>query len=119
MPGSIDPLREQFDAFKALPRDQPIQMLNLIRLKPMADYPAGHPDHGINALDAFVHGRHTFCGSAPRAKCFIGGLHLAIGILAIFEQPGIFERYRDQSAECFEVLYLLARILASLAISGK
>jgi hypothetical protein len=35
--GSIDPTRAQFDAFKALPRDTPIQMLNLIRLKPLAD----------------------------------------------------------------------------------
>jgi len=46
MTGSIDPLREQFDAFKALPRDVPIHMLNLVRLKPMAEYPAGHPNHG-------------------------------------------------------------------------
>jgi uncharacterized protein (DUF1330 family) len=44
--GSIDPSREQFDAFKALPRDQPINMLNLIRLREMADYPEGHPNHG-------------------------------------------------------------------------
>lgn len=53
--GSIDPTRAQFDAFKALPRDRPIQMLNLIRLKPWADYPEGHPDHGkaITGLDAY------------------------------------------------------------------
>ena len=55
MAGSIDPLREQFDAFKALPRDQPIHMLNLIRLKPLADYPPDHPDHGkgLTGLDAY------------------------------------------------------------------
>ena len=53
--GSIDPTRAQFDAFKALPRDQPIHMLNLIRLKPLADYPADHPDHGkgLTGLDAY------------------------------------------------------------------
>jgi uncharacterized protein (DUF1330 family) len=53
--GSIDPTRTQFDAFKALPRDTPIQMLNLIRLKPLADYPAEHPDHGkgLTGLDAY------------------------------------------------------------------
>ena len=52
---SIDPTREQFDAFKALPRDQPIQMLNLIRLKARADYPQGHPNHGkgMSGLDAY------------------------------------------------------------------
>ena len=62
MAGSIDPLREQFDAFKALPRDQPIQMLNLVRLKASADYPQGHPDHGkgLSGLDAYrAYGRTT------------------------------------------------------------
>ena len=48
MTNSIDPTRPQFDAFKALPRDTPIHMLNLIRLKKVADYPEGHPDHGKN-----------------------------------------------------------------------
>ena len=54
-PGAVDPTRAQFDAFKALPRDTPIQMLNLIRLKPLADYPSDHPDHGkaITGLDAY------------------------------------------------------------------
>jgi uncharacterized protein (DUF1330 family) len=32
--GAINPTRAQFDAFKALPRDRPIHMLNLIRLRP-------------------------------------------------------------------------------------
>ena len=62
MTGSIDPLREQFDAFKALPRDQPIQMLNLVRLNALAAYPAGHPDHGkgLTGLDAYrAYGRTT------------------------------------------------------------
>jgi len=59
---SVDPTREQFDAFKALPRDQPIQMLNLIRLKTDADYPEGHPNHGkgMSGLDAYrAYGRAT------------------------------------------------------------
>jgi uncharacterized protein (DUF1330 family) len=62
MAGSVDPLREQFDAFKALPRDTPIHMLNLIRLKPLADYPAGHADRGkgLSGLDAYrAYGRTT------------------------------------------------------------
>jgi uncharacterized protein (DUF1330 family) len=62
MPGSIDPLREQFDAFKALPRDQPIQMLNLVRLKATADYPESHANHGqgMSGLDAYrAYGRET------------------------------------------------------------
>ena len=59
---SIDPTREQFDAFKALPRDTPIQMLNLVRLKAVADYPADHPEHGkgSSGLDAYrAYGRET------------------------------------------------------------
>ena len=52
---SIDPTREQFDAFKALPRDEPIQMLNLVRLNKVANYPQGHPNHGkgMSGLDAY------------------------------------------------------------------
>jgi len=62
MAGSIDPLRVQFDAFKALPRDTPIQMLNLIRLNALAAYPVGHPDHGkgLTGLEAYrAYGRTT------------------------------------------------------------
>ncbi|MFN3859805.1 MAG: DUF1330 domain-containing protein [Caulobacter sp.] len=62
MTGSIDPSRAQFDAFKALPRDTPIQMLNLVRLRPLADYPQGHPEHGKGrtGLDAYrAYGRES------------------------------------------------------------
>ena len=46
MTGSVDPTRAQFDAFKALPRDRPIQMLNLVRCRETAAYPEGHANHG-------------------------------------------------------------------------
>jgi len=77
MAGSIDPLRAQFDAFKALPRDTPIQMLNLIRLNPVAAYPEGHPDHGkgMSGLDAYrAYGRNT-------AEVFkrVGGRQIWVG----------------------------------------
>lgn len=39
----IDPERPQFEAFKALPRDTPIHMLNLVRFRDKAAYPADHP----------------------------------------------------------------------------
>lgn len=58
----IDPTRSQFDAFKALPRGQPIHMLNLVRLKPLADYPEGHPNHGkgLTGLEAYrAYGRES------------------------------------------------------------
>ncbi len=61
-PGAIDPTRSQFDAFKALPRDTMIQMLNLIRLRPLADYPVDHPNHdtGMSGLEAYrAYGRDS------------------------------------------------------------
>ena len=42
----IDPTRELFDAFKALPRDTPIQLLNLLRFREQAQYPADHSHAG-------------------------------------------------------------------------
>ena len=38
----IDPERPQFDAFKALPRDTVIHMLNLVRFRGKAIYADGH-----------------------------------------------------------------------------
>jgi len=58
----IDPDRAAWDIFKSLPKDQPIQMLNLIRLRPKAEYPPDHPDHGkgLSGLDAYrAYGRTT------------------------------------------------------------
>jgi uncharacterized protein (DUF1330 family) len=40
----IDPTREAFDLFKSLPRDIPINMLNLLLFNKEARYPAGHPN---------------------------------------------------------------------------
>lgn len=53
----VDPEREQFDAFKALPRDTPIHMLNLVRFKAQASYPADHPLAGrdLTGAEAYVH----------------------------------------------------------------
>lgn len=39
----VDPGREAFEAFKRLPRDHPVEMLNLLRFREWASYPAGHP----------------------------------------------------------------------------
>ena len=62
MSSYIDPDRQAWAIFKALPVDQPIHMLNLVRLKPLAEYPEGHPDHGQGAtgLEAYrAYGRTT------------------------------------------------------------
>lgn len=48
----VDPERAQFDAFKALPRDTKIHMLNLVRFKDKATYPADHPLAAANLSGA-------------------------------------------------------------------
>lgn len=54
---SVDPTREQFDAFKALPRDTPILMLNLIRFNETAVYPDGEEVSGARAYARY--GKHS------------------------------------------------------------
>ncbi|WP_422061800.1 DUF1330 domain-containing protein [Sphingopyxis sp.] len=52
----IDPERPQFEAFKALPRDTTIHMLNLVRFKEKATYPADHPlaAAGLSGAEAYA-----------------------------------------------------------------
>lgn len=52
----IDPTRPQFDAFKALPRDTPIEMLNLVAFRQDAAYPPEHPRHGggLSGAEAYA-----------------------------------------------------------------
>ena len=51
----VDPEREQFEQFKALPRDTPIHMLNLLRFRTRAEYPPGHPlaGPGLSGAEAY------------------------------------------------------------------
>ena len=42
----IDPSPANFQAFKDLPRDRPIHMLNLMCYRDVAQYPEGHGHHG-------------------------------------------------------------------------
>lgn len=121
--GSIDPTRPQFDAFKALPRDTPIHMLNLIRLKPLADYPEGHPNHGagMTGLDAYraygrtsaevfarVGGRQVWAGrpetvlTGPSDErwdlAFIAEYPNAGAFLAMVTDPGYREHVKHRQA---------------------
>lgn len=60
----VDPEPAQWAAFKALPRDAPAAMLNLVRLRERAAYPPGHPEGGRG-----LSGRAAYAlygeGSAP------------------------------------------------------
>jgi uncharacterized protein (DUF1330 family) len=49
----VDPGRDQFEAFKALPRDAPIMMLNLLRFREQAAYPDGRDVTGAEAYGAY------------------------------------------------------------------
>jgi len=53
MSSYIDPERDQFEAFKALPRDEPIMMLNLLRFREKAAYPDGRDVSGAAAYEAY------------------------------------------------------------------
>ena len=54
----VDPERAQFDAFKALPRDAPVGMLNLVRFRERAAYPADHPLHAAGLTGAEAYARY-------------------------------------------------------------
>lgn len=51
----VDPDRAQFEAFKSLNRDQPIEMLNLVRFRDQAAYPDGHDlaNAGLSGAEAY------------------------------------------------------------------
>ncbi len=49
----IDPERDQFEAFKNLPRDKPVMMLNLVRFRDKAAYEDGRQATGAKAYAAY------------------------------------------------------------------
>lgn len=65
----IDPSRANFDRFKALPRDTPIHMLNLVRFRALAAYPQGHPlaDKGLTGQQAYAEYMRTIRPVLERA----------------------------------------------------
>lgn len=52
----IDPTRDQFNAFKGLDRDAPIDMLNLVAFRDLASYPPDHPnaDRRMTGAEAYA-----------------------------------------------------------------
>lgn len=53
MTNYVDPERVQFEAFKALPRDVPIMMLNVLKFRDKADYDDGRNVTGAEAYAAY------------------------------------------------------------------
>ncbi len=52
-PGHVDPTKERFALFRDLPRDEPVHMLNLVKLKPQATYEDGRKATGREAYAAY------------------------------------------------------------------
>lgn len=62
MTGYVDPDRAQFDLFKGLNRDTPLNMLNLVRMRDRAEYPSGHENagKGLTGAEAYrLYGKHS------------------------------------------------------------
>jgi len=57
MSAFVDPTRAQFEMFKDLDRDHPIEMLNLVRFRDRADYPKDHPlaEQDLSGAEAYAH----------------------------------------------------------------
>ena len=69
-PGHVDPTKERFALFRDLPRDEPVHMLNLVRLKPRATYADGRAATGREAYAAY--GRDSGRSSAASAAVSSG-----------------------------------------------
>ena len=54
IPGSVDPTKESFAAFRALERPGPIHMLNLVRVREKAAYPDGRDVTGLEAYRSYA-----------------------------------------------------------------
>jgi uncharacterized protein (DUF1330 family) len=67
----IDPDRDQFDLFKGLDRDQPVDMLNLVRLRATAAYPEGHELAAQGLTGAAAYARYGAASGAVFAG--VGG----------------------------------------------
>ena len=78
-----DTERAQFEIFKSLPRDTPIDMLNLVQFHPQAEYPADHPLASEDLTGAQAYANYG-AGSGPvmaRVGCEIiwrGGFEVSL-----------------------------------------
>ena len=68
----VDPEREAFEAFKRLPRDRPVEMINLLRFREHADYPPDHPAAAERIAGAEAYRRYSRESAPVFAR--VGGL---------------------------------------------
>ena len=77
MTGFIEPTREAMAAFRDLPADQPIAMINLVRFREKAAYPVDHPDHASALTGAEAYAAYGRAAAAAFARS--GGNQVWLG----------------------------------------
>jgi|TARA_R110002124_G_scaffold3749_1_gene23964 uncharacterized protein (DUF1330 family) len=77
MTGCIDPTREAMAAFRDLSADQPIAMINLLRFRETAAYPADHASHAAALTGAEAYAAYGRAAAAPFARS--GGSQIWLG----------------------------------------
>jgi uncharacterized protein (DUF1330 family) len=78
MDGHVDPSREQFAAFKDLPREGAIHMLNLVRLRERAAYPDGRAASGLEAYRAYGRDSKPVFTRLGGRQFWLGGFELTV-----------------------------------------
>ncbi len=74
----IDPTKETFAAFRALDRDGPIQMLNLVRFRDQAAYPDGRVATGAQAYAAYSRESQPMFARVGGRIVWRGGFELTV-----------------------------------------
>ena len=76
----IDPTRAQFADFQAIPRDGPIQMLNLVRFRAQAAYTDGRQATGQEAYRAYARASQAVFARVGGKQVWLGRFeHMLIG----------------------------------------
>jgi uncharacterized protein (DUF1330 family) len=77
MTGFVDPTREDMALFRDLPSDRPIAMINLLRFRETAAYPADHPDHAGTRTGAEAYAAYGRTAAPPFSRA--GGKQVWLG----------------------------------------
>lgn len=77
MTGFVDPTREAMAVFRSLPLDRPIAMINLLRFRDLAAYPADHPDRAEARTGAQAYAAYGRAAAQPFARS--GGRQIWLG----------------------------------------
>lgn len=76
MTGHILPTTEQLAALAALPNDEIVQLLRLVRLKPAASYADGRAAAGVEAFEAY-------CSEVDPVFRKLGGRRFPLGVFQV------------------------------------